>query len=135
MDVLEVARFSTLTEGEVAAALLRSRGIDVRLPERNTLTIYPFWGGAFGGVRLLAPQDQIVAARALMARVRAGELVDDDGDDWRLDATPGRVGELDEGQVHGVIDGMTPLARWTIILWLVFLAVLAIGGFIGAFRG
>lgn len=41
MDVLEVARFSTLPEAELAVTLLRRHGIDARLPDRDMATMNP----------------------------------------------------------------------------------------------
>jgi hypothetical protein len=102
MGELEVARFSTLPEGELAVALLRQHGIAARLPDRDTATINPDLLIAIGNVRVVAPAGQIAEARALVARVRAGEFIDD-SDDWMIDAVPGKVGELDEAQVGGVM--------------------------------
>lgn len=99
---LEVARFFTLPEAELAAALLRRHGIAARLPDRDTATINPDLLIALGGVRLVAPAGQIAEARALVARVRAGDFIDE-SDDWMIDAVPGKVGELDEAQVGGVM--------------------------------
>lgn len=101
---LEVARFSTLPEGELAVALLRRHGIAARLPDRDMATMYPGLIIALGGVRVVAPADQIAAARALVAQARAGDFIDDN-DDWAIDAVPGKVGELDEAQVSGVMVG------------------------------
>jgi hypothetical protein len=99
---LEVARFSTLPEAELAAALLRRHGIAARLPDRDMATMYPGLIIALGGVRVVAPAGQIAEARALVARVRAGEFIDD-SEDWAIDAVPGKVGELDEAEVGGVM--------------------------------
>ena len=99
---LEVARFFTLPEGELAVALLRRHGIAARLPDRDMATVNPDMLIALGNVRVVVPADQIDEARALVARVRAGDFIDD-GDDWKIDAVPGRVGELDEAEVGGVM--------------------------------
>lgn len=101
-DELEVARFATLPEGELAVAVLRRHDIAARLPDRDAATMNPDLLFALGGVRLVAPDHQIDAARTLIARVRAGEFVDD-SDDWMIDAVPGKVGELDEAQVTGAM--------------------------------
>jgi hypothetical protein len=98
----EVARFVTLPEGELAVAVLRNHGIAARLPDRDMATMNPDLLIAIGGVRVVAPEEQIVEARRLIARVRAGEFVDD-SDDWMIDAVPGKVGELDEAQVTGAM--------------------------------
>lgn len=99
---LEVARFFTLPEAELAAALLRRHGIAARLPDRDMATVNPDMLIALGNVRVVAPADQIAAARALVAQARAGDFIDD-SEDWAIDAVPGKVGELDEAQVGGVM--------------------------------
>lgn len=98
----EVARFSTIPEGELAVAVLRRHGISARLPDRDMATMNPDLLIAIGGVRVVAPDDQIDEARRLIARIRAGELVDD-SEDWRADHVPGRVGELDETEITGAM--------------------------------
>jgi len=106
MTELEVARFSTLPEGELAVAILRNHGIAARLPDRDTATMNPDLLIALGNVRVVAPDHQIRAARDMIARVRAGDFAQDaepETGDWMIDATPGRVGELDEDQIGGVL--------------------------------
>ena len=98
----EVARFSTLPEGELAVAVLKRHGIDARLPDRDMATMNPDLLIAIGGVRVVAREDQIVEARRLIARIRDGELVDE-SDDWRIDHIPGRVGDLEESEVTGAL--------------------------------
>lgn len=105
-DILEVARFSTIPEGELAVSLLQRHGVDARLPDRDMATMNPDLLIAIGGVRVVAPADQIARARAIVEQVRAGEFLgDDDAEeaDWREDAVPGRVGELEEHQVTGLL--------------------------------
>ena len=106
MDVLEVARFSTLPEGELAVAILKQHGVDAYLPDRDMATMNPDLLIAIGGVRVVAPSAQIAEARRIIARVRAGDFLDEtdeeDGD-WQLDATPGKVGELDEREITGAM--------------------------------
>jgi hypothetical protein len=104
-DVLEVARFSTLPEGELAVALLNRHGVAARLADRDMATMNPDLLIAIGGVRVVAPGNQVVKAREIIARVRSGEFTETDDDDgeWRLDATPGKVGELDEHEISGAL--------------------------------
>lgn len=135
-DVFEVARFSTLPEGELAVALLRRHGIDAHLPDRDFATINPDLLIAIGGVRVAAPGHQVVQARDIIARVRRDEFLDPGDDqtgDWRLDAVPGKVGELDEGQVRGVL-GAFKKAGAAIVL-LAFLVFPVAGCFLTAAGG
>ncbi len=80
---------------------------------------------ALGGVRVIAPAAQIVEARGLIDRMRSGEFAREveASNDWEADALPGKVGELDEAQVHGAVGGAK---RWAApILLFVLLLVLA----------
>lgn len=104
-DVLEVARFSTIPEAELAASFLQQQGVRAWLPDRDMATMNPDLLIAIGGVRVATTTAQIVEARRLIARMRAGEFVDeaDETGDWLIDHTPGKVGDLDEHEIHGVM--------------------------------
>ncbi|WP_313101496.1 hypothetical protein [Brevundimonas sp.] len=118
MDRLEVARFTTLPEAELAAALLKRHGIDARVPDRDAATNMAHLQVAFGGLRVTAPDFQIVQARDLIARARRGEFGDLGGaesEEWRLDATPGMIGELREDEVYGAIGSMKTVVRYVAI--------------------
>ncbi|MDP2115849.1 MAG: hypothetical protein Q8J71_00425, partial [Brevundimonas sp.] len=58
-DELEVARFVTIPEGELAVALLQRNKIAARLPDRIMATVNPDLLFAIGGVRVIAPAAQI----------------------------------------------------------------------------
>jgi hypothetical protein len=60
---------------------------------------------AIGGVRVVTTNAQIVEARAIIARMRAGEFVDapDEMGDWLIDHTPGMVGDLHDHEISGVM--------------------------------
>lgn len=104
MREFEVARFSTLPEAELAVALLGRHGIAARLPDRDMATMVPHLHIAIGGVRLVTSADRIDQARAIIARVRAGEFADDvDDEDWHAEAVPGRIGDLDEREITGFL--------------------------------
>lgn len=122
MDRLEVARFSTLPEAELVVALLKRHGVDAAVADREMANSAPHLQIALGGLRVTAPDFQIVQARDLVARARKGEfggLEGDESDDWMADATPGRIGELDESEVRGVLGSMKTLGRIVIIAVLV----------------
>lgn len=128
MDRLEVARFSTLPEAELAAALLRDHGIDAQVTDREMANNASHLHFALGGVRISAPDHQIIQARDLIARARKGEfggLEADEGDGWMADHTPGKVGELDEHEIGGVISSAR---RAGIGVALVFFVVLPLVG-------
>lgn len=124
MDRLEVARFSTLPEAELAAALLNQHGIDARVTDREMANNASHLQFALGGVRISAPDHQILQARALIARARRGEfggLEADASDDWMVDHTPGKIGELDEHEVQGVLGSMKTLTSVLVIGFLLLL--------------
>jgi len=128
MDRLEVARFSTLPEAELAAELLRSHGVDARVTDREMANNAAHLQIALGGVRITAPDFQIVQARDLIARARTGELggLDaEEGDEWMVDHTPGKVGELDEHEIRGV---MGQARRVGVAVVVVFFVVLPLVG-------
>lgn len=121
MDRLEVARFSSLPEAELAAGLLQRHGVDGRVADREMANNVAHLQIALGGIRVTAPDFQIVQARDLIARARRGEfgaLEADEGDEWMVDHTPGRVGELGEHEVRGVMGSMKGLVRVLIIGFL-----------------
>ncbi len=104
-DVLEVARFSTIPEAELAASFLRQRGVRAWLPDRDMATMNPDLLIAIGGVRVVTTTAQIDEARAIIARMRAGEFVDeaDESGGWMIDHTPGKVGDLHDHEISGVM--------------------------------
>ena len=121
MDRLEVARFSTLPEAELAVALLRRQGVDARLADREMANSAPHLQLALGGLRVTAPDFQIVQARDVVARARRGEFGDlqsEENDEWMADATPGMVGGLHESEVRGVMGSMKNIGRLLIIGFL-----------------
>lgn len=80
MSLREIARYTDVYEAELASAFLASHGIEVTVTERFQTTVDPLMQRALG-IRLMAPASTIEKARALLARVRAGEFATDDGDD------------------------------------------------------
>ena len=104
-DVLEVARFSTIPEAELAASFLQQRGVRAWLPDRDMATMNPDLLIAIGGVRVVTTSAQIVEARTIIARMRAGEFVDeaDESGEWMIDHTPGKVGDLHDHEISGVM--------------------------------
>lgn len=136
MDRLEVARFSTLPEAELAAALLEQHGVDARVTDREMANNASHLQFALGGVRVSAPDHQIVQARDLIARARRGEfggLESDESDEWMVGHTPGKVGELDEDEVQGVLGsakkaGLAVVVVFFVLFPLVGCVVMALGG-------
>jgi hypothetical protein len=104
-DVLEVARFSTIPEAELAASFLQQQGVRAWLPDRDMATMNPDLLIAIGGVRVVTTTAQIDEARAIIARMRAGEFVDeaDESGGWMIDHTPGKVGDLHDHEISGVM--------------------------------
>ncbi|NJC40475.1 hypothetical protein GGQ87_000733 [Brevundimonas alba] len=127
----EVARFSTLPEGELAVAVLRTHGIAARLPDRDMATINPDLLIAIGGVRVVAPHDQIDTARRLIERIRAGEFTDT-SEDWRIDAVDGKVGDLHEHEITGAMGWSKKVG--TVVVILAFVVFPVAGCLFGGLR-
>ena len=114
MDRLEVARFTSLPEAEMAAGLLQRHGIDARVPDRDTATVVAHMQLALGGLRVTAPADQIEAARALIDQVRRGEFSEAvDEEDAALEAGQGMAPDedLSDGDYKGLLSRMAPVVR------------------------
>ena len=80
MSLREIARFTDVYEADLAAAFLADHGIEVTVTERFQTTVDPLMQRALG-IRLMAPASLIPEARALLARVQAGEFATTDDDD------------------------------------------------------
>jgi hypothetical protein len=136
MDRLEVARFSSLPEAELAAAMLRQHGVDARVADREMANNASHLQFALGGVRVSAPDHQIAQARDLVARARKGEfggLDAEESDEWMVDHTPGKVGELDEHEVQGVLGsakkaGVAVAVVFLLVFPLVGCVMMVLGG-------
>jgi hypothetical protein len=124
VDVSEVARFSTLPEGELAVALLRNHGIDARLPDREVANSLPHLQIAIGAIRVIAPRAQVAHAREILVRAREGAFADDSDDgEWAEHAAPdGRVGELEPHEINGMI-GASRKAGVAVVISLLVLSV------------
>lgn len=130
MDRLEVARFTTLPEAELATALLRRHGIDAEVPDRISATSMAHMQMALGGLRVTAPDHQIALARDLVARAGRGEFegqVGENEEEWRDGATPGMVDDLHEDQVHGALGSMKTVVRYVAGGILIFAALGLLG--------
>lgn len=90
MSLREIARFTDVYEADLAAAFLADHGIEVTVTERFQTTVDPLMQRALG-IRLMAPASLIPEARALLARVQAGEFATTDGDDLEDMATSTRA--------------------------------------------
>jgi hypothetical protein len=119
----EVARFSTLPEAELAAALLQRHGIPARLPDRDMATMLPHLHIAIGGVRVVAPEARINEARDIVKRAREGAFaadINEDSGDWTLEATPGKVGDLDEAEITGVLGPAKKIGAAALVVMAMF---------------
>ncbi len=117
-DVLEVARFSTIPEAELAASFLQQQGVRAWLPDRDMATMNPDLLFAIGGVRVVTTTARIVEARAIIARMRAGEFIDeaDETGDWMIEHTPGKVGDLHDDEISGVMGSSKKAGAIVVVL-------------------
>lgn len=114
-NIREVARFVTLPEGELAVAFLDRHGVRAWLADRDMATINPDLLFALGGVRVVTTDDRVEEARRLIEGVRAGDFAEE-SDDWMEDATPGKVGELDEDEIHGAMEWSKRVGAVVVVL-------------------
>lgn len=113
-DRLEVARFTSLPEAEMAAGLLQRHGLDARVPDRDTATVVAHMQLALGGLRVTVPDFQIEEARALIAEVRSGEFadrVDETDAEWRLGDGSDLDDDEDARDGRGALSAMRPIVR------------------------
>jgi len=124
-DVLEVARFSTIPEAELAASFLQQHGVRAWLPDRDMATMNPDLLFAIGGVRVVTTSEQIAEARRIIARMRAGEFIDqaEESGEWLIDHTPGKVGDLEDQEIRGVMGSAKKAGAVVIVLAFVVFPV------------
>ena len=124
-DVLEVARFSTIPEAELAASFLQQHGVPAWLPDRDMATMNPDLLFAIGGVRVVTTSEQIAEARRIIARMRAGEFIDqaEESGEWLIDYTPGKVGDLEDQEIRGVMGSAKKAGAVVIVLAFVVFPV------------
>jgi len=87
MPLVVIAVFDEVYEGEVAASLLRSAGIQTFLHGEQLAKFYPFKQRAWGGARLAVMEDDADDARAILASAKAGALEPEDPSDLEPAAT------------------------------------------------
>jgi hypothetical protein len=73
----EVARFPTMSEASVAQSFLRAHGIEAVLAEANMYGALPIRLSR-GGFRIMAPRQEVHAARTLLADIQGQENQHDD---------------------------------------------------------
>ncbi len=71
MDVVEVARFTDLTEAQIAAGALRSAGFAAEVQDANLGTVDFLLQRAMGGFRLVTPAGEHAEASAFLAELQA----------------------------------------------------------------
>ena len=73
MALVQIARYADLREAQVAASLLRARGMLVVLPEEQITQTNFMLSQALGGCRLCVTEDDAEEALALIAPHRVGD--------------------------------------------------------------
>lgn len=73
MALLQIARYADLREAQVAASMLRARGMLVVLPEEQITQTNFLLSQAVGGCRLCVAEDDAEEALALIAPHRVGD--------------------------------------------------------------
>ncbi len=74
---VEVGRFASLNEAQIAAGFLRSHGVDAEVPDAHYGSTEPYLIFALGWFRLAAPEGQAAEARRLLEATNAAERTPD----------------------------------------------------------
>jgi Putative prokaryotic signal transducing protein len=74
MPLSLIATYTSPWEAHVTRALLESEGIRVLIVDQHMIGCNWQWSQLLGGVKLLVPSDQRVAALELLAQMRDGDL-------------------------------------------------------------
>jgi len=80
MSLVQIARYADLREAQVAASMLRARGMLVVLPEEQMIHTNFLLSQALGGCRLCVSDEDAEEALALIAPHRVGDKT---ALDWR----------------------------------------------------
>ncbi|HOP19274.1 MAG TPA: DUF2007 domain-containing protein [Amphiplicatus sp.] len=72
-DLQRVASFYDPEEAHVACGFLNANGIDATVFDADTLTALPSYRVALGGIRIVAPAEQVEDARNLLEMIQGGE--------------------------------------------------------------
>lgn len=81
MPLVDVARYHTLSEAEVAASVLRSAGIEAMVADIHYGSVFWVQQSALGGYRLSVLDEDLADARALLDVPAPDPLPDDDADE------------------------------------------------------
>lgn len=69
-------------DADLLVSRLVDGGIEAKLENRQTLSVFPVWTVALGGIRVVVPEAQYDSARILLEKLNAGEeaLPDEDAE-------------------------------------------------------
>lgn len=84
----QVESFEELLHAEIFAGFLREQDIQARVENTHSLAVNALWGQALGHFKVFVPNAQLLAARGLLTRWRAGEFALDDSAGDAEVATP-----------------------------------------------
>jgi hypothetical protein len=65
MDFVILQSFNNYMDAHLLLARLESEGLECWLQDENTVTIYPVWTNAVGGIKLLVKKEDVPRARQI----------------------------------------------------------------------
>ena len=99
-------------EADLLCAQLASCGIDAEVPDQNTATVLPLYGGALGGIRIQVKESDLERAREVMREmVHVPEKQD-------LKCPACRSAKVDYGRVAWPFYALVVLLFGIPLLWL-----------------
>jgi hypothetical protein len=65
-NLLPLHNFNTITDAAIYKSVLEEHGIEAVIFDENTSTVYPIFGQAFGGIRLMVKEQDFEQARKIL---------------------------------------------------------------------
>jgi hypothetical protein len=65
-NLLPLQNFNTITDAAIYKSVLEEHGIEAVIFDENTSTVYPIFGQAFGGIRLMVKEQDFEQARKIL---------------------------------------------------------------------
>ena len=69
MEFFSVHNFSNYMDAHIAMGKLKDEGINCWLMDENTVTVFPIWTNAVGGIKLMVPNVEVVKAKAIIQKL------------------------------------------------------------------
>jgi hypothetical protein len=68
-NLLPLHYFDSITDAAIYKSVLEEHGIEAIIFDENTSTVYPIFGQAFGGIRLMVKEQDFEKAREILEKL------------------------------------------------------------------